>query len=1506
MESETKTAGGSRFWRVVRRVLLAAGLFFIVLVVGAYVFLQSRYPASFITYAFRRASGMELSMEGLTIGPWLRLSMKGLRVESGGKTLLRASRLDVKVDPVGGLDGRVLSLSLGNPVVFVGALASGGSGARAPVLAIPWFLRGIEVRDALVYRGEAPVAGATALVGPLTVRIRAITGSRAAFLADAYLPLLKTTASIGAELDMSAMGIHGGQVSLGTLRIEDLGAGGLPIVRGGEGTIKPELRFQRKDGALTASFRGDFWGVRLPGLPLGGPARGRLTASVAFDRAMSAAEIRGAVFLKEHGSGRAAYRAAVLRGRYDIRKRDLEIKDAAITVPSIGAVHLRGALHRAFEEGMAVEADLSIDDFALPVLNGPILKPLSVEALGGGRGLRGSASLKGRLYGGLDWGLDMRVESRLRRGPYVLDLAANSLRIRAEGVYSVKDDVLKIGVMKAGLGRAGEVALKGAVAGLRTGEPVLDLGVRGAGVDLRALRGAVSGPLMPGVSMEGRARAAVFLRGPIDGLRLHGGATLGGLGIEGRGLGVRGGKVSLEIGFEDGRLRFSRLSGVAASVEMRVPAPGVEGVGPGRGVGSGDSLAQGAIARALGVGFGADSVSYANGVFGAEGLRLNAKKGHVSGLFAGPSQAFRGAALTIRSARYEGGRLRAEGLRADVKRAFPAGEPLAAAGKARAVKGRKDRARASKDKAAAGRKPLGASRPELIDMSLALRSLAYGREGLGAEGLEFGMEKALFVGPGSGPRGGRLGAKESGLVPRFIGTGLSVKSLTLRDGRLGTRGVRLGVRKALLMRGGRVVAREEKISMEGALEGDIAKKEFSAGKFAFSMRGGGGTGGAGAGAGGRGLGLKGEIRDISISLSGPLMARGSLEIKDIRASELAHFLAAGSGLEVSGLLGARAAINVVSGPAQTRLRASLGLMLSGGAFSSADGELAAEGLGVKTGGDISLDLTSMKAAFSMNAEAGGFELLAGSFYGSFKERPVKVSVRGAYDGEKDELSIGDLALAMEPVGRLSLSGQVRGATTPDPDLDILLGPMEISNRAAFDFFIRDTFKETLPALAGLEVDGRTGLRLHLRGRRDGLLASGEVTVRGGAVRERDGSGYLKDIEITLPVDLVYPPGKKMVALEGAAAGVRAKVSAGEAPLEGEELLGTKGEKSPATLAARDGDGRRPGTSSLAAGAPTGHGRRGRTMAMKKSKERGPGSLRIGEVSWAGIEVRGLAARPIIRKNTLNFDGDVVVPLFGGTVSLGDIVYSDLLGPSPELSLYMDVEGLDLKEASAALGLPPFEGEVSGSIPGIKLAGGELTTDGEIRLRIFGGEVTLTHMAVGEVFSPVPSFRTNLEIKDLDLGALTGAFEFGTITGILEGSVRDLVVVRGQPESFFIDIKTVQRRGVPQRISTKALENVSILGTGAAASVLNRGIYRLFDEYRYSKMGFQAQLKNDELILLGIETQGDKGYIIKGAKFPPKVDVVSHTERISFREMMRRLERVGFSGAGETGRETEKN
>jgi hypothetical protein len=105
------------------------------------------------------------------------------------------------------------------------------------------------------------------------------------------------------------------------------------------------------------------------------------------------------------------------------------------------------------------------------------------------------------------------------------------------------------------------------------------------------------------------------------------------------------------------------------------------------------------------------------------------------------------------------------------------------------------------------------------------------------------------------------------------------------------------------------------------------------------------------------------------------------------------------------------------------------------------------------------------------------------------------------------------------------------------------------------------------------------------------------------------------------------------------------------------------------------------------------------------------------------------------------------------------------------------------------------------------------------------------------------------------------------------------------------METYKKKGVEQKISVDALKKISILGTGSSTSILDRGIYQFFKEYRYDKLGFKAFLKNDNLLLLGIENEGNKEYLVKGGLLPPKVDVISYTQNISFQEMVSRLQRI---------------
>jgi hypothetical protein len=206
-------------------------------------------------------------------------------------------------------------------------------------------------------------------------------------------------------------------------------------------------------------------------------------------------------------------------------------------------------------------------------------------------------------------------------------------------------------------------------------------------------------------------------------------------------------------------------------------------------------------------------------------------------------------------------------------------------------------------------------------------------------------------------------------------------------------------------------------------------------------------------------------------------------------------------------------------------------------------------------------------------------------------------------------------------------------------------------------------------------------------------------------------------------------------------------------------------------------------------------------------------------------------------------------------------------------------------------MPPLSGTLTGSIPVVTLAGSTLRTEGLIELNLFNGRIGIRGIEMDNLLSPIASFKSSIEIDSLDLAELTGAFEFGFISGILTGYVQDLVIMDGLPVSFSIQMETIKTKGVSQKIDVKALKKIQVFSSGSSVSILDKGIYRFFKEYGYSRMGFSGRLADDRFSLLGVEAGDNKRYIVVGALVPPRVDVVSHTRDISFAELIKRLKRV---------------
>ncbi len=286
-----------------------------------------------------------------------------------------------------------------------------------------------------------------------------------------------------------------------------------------------------------------------------------------------------------------------------------------------------------------------------------------------------------------------------------------------------------------------------------------------------------------------------------------------------------------------------------------------------------------------------------------------------------------------------------------------------------------------------------------------------------------------------------------------------------------------------------------------------------------------------------------------------------------------------------------------------------------------------------------------------------------------------------------------------------------------------------------------------------------------------------------------------------------------------------------------------------------------------------------------------GSLTIATARLGAEVMPSTRTALALWNNALSFRQPLRFSIYGGVLEISELAFKDVIAVPQALSLALDAKNLQLERLTEALGWYRFAGTLSGSIPKVEWDGGSLRSPGRIQAEVFGGQVEISKLEIESPLSPVPSIKLDARFRDISLAKASETFAFGQITGILAGSVNELVMTAGQPAQFRADLNSVERRGVSQRISVESLNKITVLSSGSDAGVLYGGIASLFDSFRYSKLGFKALLKNDKLTLRGVESRKDGEYIVVGSLIPPTVNVVSHTQTVAFSELLRRLERI---------------
>lgn len=289
-----------------------------------------------------------------------------------------------------------------------------------------------------------------------------------------------------------------------------------------------------------------------------------------------------------------------------------------------------------------------------------------------------------------------------------------------------------------------------------------------------------------------------------------------------------------------------------------------------------------------------------------------------------------------------------------------------------------------------------------------------------------------------------------------------------------------------------------------------------------------------------------------------------------------------------------------------------------------------------------------------------------------------------------------------------------------------------------------------------------------------------------------------------------------------------------------------------------------------------------------------GFLRIGEFQNPFLTLKPVDVSLRVGTNAFAIE-PLSLDLYGGRLELGLTTFRF----DPQNGSFQSVGSLALRDIDVSrfpIQSPQFKltGKVRAEFPRLDISSREIAISGRGEADVFGGKIVLRDLSVSNPFTPGRSISLNVDLVDLDLKKLTDEVPFGEVTGIVSGEIRDLVITYNQPERFDFRLESVPRKGVPQTFSLKAVDNLTVLSSGAQASPGTSQFWmRFIRGFRYQKLGIVSTLRNDTFTLNGTIHEGGVEYLVK----KPALFGISVVNRmpekvISFKEMTNRLKRVG--------------
>lgn len=220
-------------------------------------------------------------------------------------------------------------------------------------------------------------------------------------------------------------------------------------------------------------------------------------------------------------------------------------------------------------------------------------------------------------------------------------------------------------------------------------------------------------------------------------------------------------------------------------------------------------------------------------------------------------------------------------------------------------------------------------------------------------------------------------------------------------------------------------------------------------------------------------------------------------------------------------------------------------------------------------------------------------------------------------------------------------------------------------------------------------------------------------------------------------------------------------------------------------------------------------------------------------------------------------------------------------------LGMSMEKLDMASLSQRLGWPAFSGSISGKIPRARYQDNVLNLDGGLQMSVFSGEVTLSNLVMERPFGVAPTLSADVALNNIDMEPMTKAFDFGSITGSLDGQINKLRLLDWTPVAFEAKLYTDKNWKGKRRISQRAVRDISsVAGSGLLAGLQNQ-VLKVFEDFGYEQIGISCKLKDNICAMDGVGSAGD-GYIIVAGGGLPRIQVVGFRRRVDWPTLISRL------------------